>query len=225
MLKFLCASLSVLLLSPPASGKRLVLHDRSEADLTNATDVNLAEEGDQVSYSRRRRNRRRVSTTDNHKKDCWNAGNGWCRDHLDKPCNDCGQTTENKYMFCCRKGWGEGKNGFPRGHGCYQSPDMTNDAHTCSTPFCPNLNGVGEFAGEKGESWWWRSKSGETPGWIGVITYGCWLQWGYSIGTDTWNEMNGGYVYGPYYSDKAEMQGVPVKKIKWESGADWTLGR
>jgi len=215
VLKLMLASLCKLLLGPPAFGGRYVLRrDSAAGNGTNTTDVNLAAD-----------NRRRVSSTDNHKKDCWNAGNGWCRAHLDKPCNDCGQTNENKYMFCCRKGSGDLSGGtYSRGHGCYQSPDMNSDGHTCSTPFCPNLNGVVAFAGSEGYSWWWRSKSGQTPSWIPVLTYGCWLQWGPYIGTETWNEMNGGYVYGPYYADKAVMQGIPVKKIKWESGANWTLG-
>jgi len=45
MLTFLYASsLSVLLLNPPAFGKRLLIKDSSTGDLTNATDLNLAAE-------------------------------------------------------------------------------------------------------------------------------------------------------------------------------------
>jgi len=232
VLKLMLASLCVLFLGPPAFGGRYVLRRDSAAGNGTklAADFLPFLQPRRRRNRRRRRHRRRVSSINRRGEHCLNILGDYpgsiphCRAHLDEPepCNDCGRTnpvTENKSMFCCRKGWT-----YSRGHGCYQSPDMNRDAHTCSTPFCPNLNGVVPFAGDNGESWWHRSKSGETPSWIGVITFGCWLQWGPYIGTETWNKMNGGYVYGPWYYDKAVMQGIPVKKIKWESGANWTFG-
>jgi len=244
------ASLCVLLLNPPALGKRLVIHDSFEADVTNTTVVNLAEEGGRrVSYGsrrrrnrRRRRDRRRVSSTDKRGQGC--SQFAYCRDNPDAElaCPDCGQrplTDANKYMWCCKE---DGK--YPRGHGCWGSPDSNRNTHTCSRSFCPDLNGV-----------WTRWDSGRSTRHIRVQSWGCFLKFdvgngqaadNFTWGTSTphllppdysaqaWLRLKGGYIWGEawLWGDKgtinagsaAASSNVAVVSVNWESGVHWIRG-
>jgi len=243
VLKLMLASLCMLLLGPPAFGGRYVLRrDSAAGNGTKTIDVNLAADGrkwlDFVlprrrnrRRDRRRRDRRRVSSTDRRGEDCWKYA--YCKDNLDvnTGCPDCGQhpVLTGKYMFCCRGKFGWGQKTYKKGHGCWGSDDSNENNHTCSTPYCPDMNGI-----------WTRTNSGQATRHIEIQTFGCWLKYdvgnwdatandgagGYTTGTPdlTWLRVMGGYVWGPWEYDKGDFDGSGATKVVWSTGPKWHRG-